>query len=63
MKTLTYVGVHRAVTIPQPSGMSYECERDGTVDLPDQLAKELLEREDWKLAKSKSTKQPAKGKE
>jgi hypothetical protein len=62
VKTLTYTGVHSAVTLPQPSGMSYECERDGTVDLPDELAKELLERDDWKLAKS-TKKKPAKGKE
>jgi hypothetical protein len=55
LKTLTYLGPHEGVYIPLPSGMSYECERDGTVDLPDELAKELLERGDWKLAKTKKT--------
>ena len=64
MKTVTYLGPHEAVIIPLPSGFSYECERDGTVELPDDLADELIARGDWKPAKtSKSTKEPAKGKE
>ena len=52
MKTVTYLGPHAAVTIPLPSGFSYECDRDGTVELPDDLAKELIARGDWKLAKT-----------
>ena len=52
MKTVTYLGPHEAVYIPLPSGMSYECDRDGTVELPNQLADELIARGDWKLAKS-----------
>lgn len=63
MKTVTYLGPHQGVIIPLPSGFSYECERDGNVELPDDLADELIARGDWKLAKSKSTKKPAKGKE
>lgn len=64
MKSISYCGPHAAVIIPLASGMSYECERGGSVDLPNELAKELLEREDWKPAKSsKSTKQPEEGKE
>ena len=52
MKTVTYLGPHEAVIVPQPSGMSYECDRDGTVELPNQLADELIARGDWKLAKT-----------
>lgn len=52
MKTVTYLGPHEAVFIPLPSGFSYECDRDGTVELPDDLAEELVARGDWKLAKT-----------
>lgn len=61
MKTITYNGPHEAVVIPLPNGAAYECERGGTLELPDTLADELLARDDWKP--SKSTKKPAKGKE
>lgn len=63
MKKITYQGPHAAVIIPLPSGASYECERDGQVEVPDDLAEELVARGDWKLAKSKTTKKPEKGKE
>lgn len=63
MKTVTYLGPHEAVTVPVPSGMSYECDRDGTVDLPNDLADELIARGDWKLAKTTKTTKPAKGTE
>ena len=64
MKTVTYLGPHEAVYIPLPSGMSYECDRDGTVELPNQLAEELIARGDWKLAKtSKKTTKSAKDEE
>lgn len=63
MKTVTYLGPHEAVIVPVPSGMSYECDRDGTVELPNALADELIARGDWKLAKTKTTKTPEKGKE
>lgn len=63
MKNITYQGPHAAVVIPLPSGMTYECERDGQVEVPDDLAKELVARGDWKLAKSKTNKTPEKGKE
>lgn len=52
MKTVTYLGPHEAVYVPLPSGMSYKCDRDGTVELPNALADELIARGDWKLAKS-----------
>jgi hypothetical protein len=52
LKTVKYLGPHEGVIIPLPSGFSYECERDGTVELPDDLADELIARGDWKPAKT-----------
>ena len=64
MKTVTYLGPHEAVIVPLPSGFSYECDRDGTVELPNALADELIARGDWKLAKtSKKTTKPEEGEE
>ena len=64
MQSITYCGPHEAVIIPLASGISYECDREGSVDLPNELAKELLAREDWRPSKStKTIKQPEKGKE
>lgn len=64
MKTVSYLGPHEAVFIPLPSGTSYECDRDGTVELPDDLADELIARGDWKLDKaSTKTTKPEKGEE
>ena len=56
MKTVTYLGPHEAVYIPLESGMTYECDRDGTVELPNQLADELIARGDWKLAEKTAKK-------
>jgi hypothetical protein len=64
LKTVEYLGPHEGVIIPLPSGFSYECERNGTVELPDDLAEELVARGDWKLAKtSKKTTKSAKDEE
>lgn len=65
MKKLRYLGPHSGVLIPLASGFVYECERDGTVELPDDLAEEFLRREEWELEKksSKTTKKPDGAKE
>jgi hypothetical protein len=64
VKKLRYLGPHSGVLIPLASGFVYECDRDGTVDLPDDLAKEFLVRDEWELvSKSKSTKKPEEAKE
>lgn len=64
MKAVTYTGVHLNVVVPTQSGLVYECDRDGSVDLPDQLADELLKRDDWQLTKtSNTTNKSAKDKE
>lgn len=62
MQNVTYRGPHEAVVIPLPNGAAYECERGGTIELPDVLAVELIARGDWKPAK-KTNEKPAKGKE
>ena len=60
---MTYLGPHEAVVIPLPNGGSYECDREGNLELPDDLADELIARGDWKLAKTKKTTKPDKGTE
>jgi len=65
MKNLTYLGPHAAVVIPLPSGMTYECDRGATLDLPDDLAKEFANRPDWEVTDQSKPikKKPAKGEE
>ncbi|MEW6583475.1 MAG: hypothetical protein AB1416_12025 [Actinomycetota bacterium] len=46
-----YVGPHDGVLIPLPDGRELQVERDGIIDVPDELAARLLEQEtNWQPA-------------
>ena len=64
MKNISYQGPHQSVVIPLASGIVYACDLGGDVEVPDELAAELIARGDWKSSKlTKPIKQPNKGKE
>jgi len=64
MKNISYQGPHQSVVIPLASGVVYACDLGGDVEVPDELAAELIARGDWKPTKpTKPIKQPDKGKE
>lgn len=47
-----YVGPHDGVEVPLPSGLVARCERGGTMSVPDDVAKGLLEQPtNWEPAK------------
>lgn len=47
-----YVGPHDGVEVPLPSGLVARCERGGTLSVPDDVAKGLLEQPtNWEPAK------------
>ena len=55
MPSITYVGSHDAVDVPDPdTGRTYTVEQGKSVDVPDELAKGLLEQADnWQKAEQK----------
>lgn len=44
---VVYTGVHDAVEVADGSGRVYRCERDEPVELPDELATDLLTQSSW----------------
>lgn len=57
-----YLGPHeRLVIVPADGGPEIEVDRDGTVEVPAELGRELVERGDFSA--TKKTKKPAKGEE
>lgn len=56
-----YVGPHDGVEVPLPSGLVARCERGGTMSVPDDVAKGLLEQPtNWEPAKAGSAKSAEK---
>jgi hypothetical protein len=64
MTQVTYEGPHFAVEITLEAGV-VECDRGGSIDVPQKVADDLIAGGHWKLTKAaKSTsKKPAEGKE
>jgi len=52
MTIIKYIGPQDGLFIPH-NDLHYEVERDGEVDVPDDLAKQLLKRPDFKAATTK----------
>lgn len=49
-----YVGPHDGVVVEDAlSGFHGECERDGTVEVPDEVGRRLLDQDIWKKVNSK----------
>ena len=44
---VVYVGVHDAVEVSDGDGRVYRCERSEPVELPDELASDLLAQSSW----------------
>ncbi len=44
---VVYTGVHDAVEVSDGQGRVYRCERDEPVELPGDLARDLLEQSSW----------------
>lgn len=53
MADVRYVGPHDGVEVPLPSGLVARCERGGTIVVPDDVAKGLLEQPtNWQPTKA-----------
>ena len=57
---VVYTGVHDAVEVSDGAGRVYRCERDESVNLPSDLAEDLLTQSTWQAPPDDAKTKPRK---